>query len=72
MIPTLRVSIYGVDRMVTKTDNGKIKKLSRGMRRHLRRIKQESRKEVISEDELKRRLRSLRRIHKEEAGLQRN
>jgi hypothetical protein len=30
--------------MAEKTSNGKVKKTSRGMRKHLRRVKQESRK----------------------------
>ena len=61
------ITKYGVDKMATKTGNGKIKKTSRGMRKHVRRIKQESRKEGISDDELKRRLRSLRQISKKES-----
>jgi len=44
--------------MVTKTSNGKIKKTSRGMRKHVRRLKQESRKVGIPINELKRRVRS--------------
>jgi hypothetical protein len=44
--------------MVTKTSNGKIKKTSRGMRKHVRRLKQESRKAGIPINELKRRVRS--------------
>lgn len=44
--------------MVTKTRNGKIKKTSRGMRKHVRRLKQESRKVGIPINELKRRVRS--------------
>ena len=39
--------------MVTKTSNGKIKKTSRGMRKHMRRMKQESRKAGIPISELK-------------------
>jgi hypothetical protein len=35
---------YGVDIMAEKTGNGKIKKTSRGMRKHVRRMKQESRR----------------------------
>ena len=49
---------YGVDTMVTKTRNGKIKKTSRGMRKHVRRLKQESRKAGIPINELKKRVRS--------------
>ncbi|HET6598102.1 MAG TPA: hypothetical protein VFG81_20960 [Anaerolineales bacterium] len=43
----------GVDIMVTKISNGKIKKTSRGMRKHVRRMKQESRKAGIPINELK-------------------
>jgi hypothetical protein len=39
--------------MVTKTSNGKINKTSRGMRKHVRRMKQESRKAGIPINELK-------------------
>lgn len=39
--------------MVTKISNGKIKKTSRGMRKHVRRMKQESRKAGIPINELK-------------------
>jgi len=44
--------------MVEKTSNGKIKKTSKGMRKHVRRMKQESRKTGIPVNELKRRVRS--------------
>jgi len=44
--------------MVTKTSNGKIEKTSRGMRKHVRRMKQESRKAGIPISELKKRARS--------------
>ena len=44
--------------MVTKTGNGKIKKTSRGMRKHVRRMKQESRNAGIPISELKKRVRS--------------
>ena len=44
--------------MVTKTSNGKIKKTSRGLRKHVRRQKQESRKTGIAINELKKRVRS--------------
>lgn len=47
---------YGVDIMVTKTSSGKIKKTSKGMRKHVRRMKQESRKTGIPINELKRRV----------------
>jgi hypothetical protein len=43
--------------MVT-TSNGKIKKTSRGMRKHVRRMKQESRKTGVPINELKRRVRA--------------
>jgi hypothetical protein len=49
---------YGADIMVTKTSNEKIKRTSRGMRKHVRRMKQESRKTGIPVNELKRRVRS--------------
>jgi len=49
---------YGVDKMVEKTSNGKIKKTSRGMRKHVRRMKQESRKAGVPVNELKKRVRS--------------
>jgi hypothetical protein len=44
--------------MVTKPRHGKIKKTSRGMRKHVRRMKQESRKAGIPDNELKKRVRS--------------
>lgn len=44
--------------MVTKTSNGKIKKTSRGMRKHVRRMKQESRKTGIPVNELKKKVHS--------------
>lgn len=43
--------------MATKTSNGKTKKTSRGMRKHVRRMKQESRKAGIPVSELKKRVR---------------
>jgi hypothetical protein len=52
--------------MVTKTSNGQIKKTSRGMRKHVRRMKQESRKAGVPDNQLKRRLR-LRQVSKKEA-----
>ena len=52
--------------MVTKTSNGKIKKTSRGMRKHVRRMKQESRKTGIPVNELKKRVRSPK-VSKKEA-----
>jgi hypothetical protein len=44
--------------MVIETSNGKIKKTSRGMRKRVRRIKQESRKAGIPINELKKKVRS--------------
>jgi len=44
--------------MVTKTTQGNIKKTSRGMRKHVRRMKQESRKAGIPINELKKKMRS--------------
>jgi hypothetical protein len=44
--------------MVTKTSQGKVKKTSRGMRKHVRRMKQESRKAGIPINELKKKVRS--------------
>jgi len=50
---------YGVDIiMVTKISNGKTKKTSRGMRKHVRRMKQESRKAGIPINELKKKVRA--------------
>jgi len=43
--------------MVTKPSNEKIKKTSKGMRKHVRRMKQESRKTGIPVNELKKRVR---------------
>jgi hypothetical protein len=45
--------------MITKTSNGQIKKTSRGMRRHVRRQKQESRKMGVPINELKKKVRIL-------------
>ncbi len=42
--------------MVTKTSQGKVQKTSRGMRKHVRRMKQESRKTGIPVNELKKRM----------------
>lgn len=47
---------YGVDIMVTKTNQGKVKKTSRGMRKHVRRMKQESRKTGVPVNELKKKV----------------
>ena len=47
--------------MVTKTSNGKIKKTSRGMRRHVRRQKQESRKIGVPINELEKKVRTLQK-----------
>jgi hypothetical protein len=49
---------YGVDIMATKTSKGKLKKTSRGMRKHVRRMKQEARKAGVPDNQLKKRLRS--------------
>jgi hypothetical protein len=43
--------------MVTKTNQGNGQKTSRGMRKHVRRMKQESRKTGIPVNELKKRVR---------------
>jgi len=43
--------------MVTKTSNGKIKKTSRGMRKHVRRMKQETRESGIPLSEWKKKVR---------------
>ncbi len=44
--------------METLPDKKKRKRLSQGKRKHLRRIKQEARKDNVSEAELKKRLRA--------------
>jgi hypothetical protein len=44
--------------MMTKTSQGKVQKTSRGMRKHVRRMKQESRKTGVPLNELKKRVRS--------------
>ncbi len=44
--------------MFTKIDKTKPKKTSRGQRKHVRRMKQESRKTGIPENQLKKRVRS--------------
>ena len=44
--------------MVTKTSSGKINKTSRGMRKHVRRMKQESRKAGVPINELKKKVRT--------------
>jgi len=49
-----QITKYGVNNMPTET----IKKTSRGMRKHVRRMKQESRKAGIPINELKKRMRS--------------
>jgi hypothetical protein len=48
----------GVDRMAEKTSNGKVKKTSRGMRKHMRRVKQETRKAGIPISEWKKKVRT--------------
>jgi hypothetical protein len=45
--------------MVIKTSNGKIKKTSRGMRKHVRRMKQETREAGIPISEWKKKVRIL-------------
>jgi len=44
--------------MVTKTSQGKIQKTSRGLRKHVRRMKQESRKMGVPINELKKKVRA--------------
>jgi hypothetical protein len=51
---------YGVEIMVTKTNQGKVNKTSRGMRKHVRRMKQESRKTGVPVNELKKKVRLLK------------
>ena len=46
--------------MVTKTNQGKAKKTSRGIRKHVRRMKQESRKTGVPVNELKKKVRLLK------------
>ena len=43
--------------MITKTSNGKIKKTSRGVRKHVRRMKQETREAGIPLSEWKKKVR---------------
>ena len=42
--------------MAAKTDNGKIKKTSRGMRKHVRRMKQDTRKSGVPLSEWKKKV----------------
>jgi len=58
-----KMTIYGVEKMATKTSQSKVQKTSRGMRKHVRRMKQESRKTGIPVNELKKRVR-LPQVHK--------
>ena len=51
--------------MVTNTSNGKIKKTSRGMRKHMRRMKQESRKVGIPISQLEKKVRTSQKPKKE-------
>jgi hypothetical protein len=44
--------------MAEKTSKGKIKRASKGMRKHIRRMKQESRKAGIPVNELKKKVRA--------------
>jgi hypothetical protein len=48
---------YGVHIMEIQTNQGKVKKTSRGMRKYVRRMKQESRKTGVPVNELKKRVR---------------
>jgi len=48
-----KIAKYGVDKMATET----IKKTSRGVRKHVRRMKQESRKMGVPINELKKKVR---------------
>ena len=50
--------------MEIKTTQGKVKKTSRGMRKYVRRMKQESRKTGIPVNELKKRVRLLPQVPK--------
>ena len=52
-----KMTIYGVDKMAIKTSQSKVQKTSRGMRKHVRRMKQESRKTGLPVNELKKRVR---------------
>ena len=47
--------------MVTKINEGKVKKTSRGMRKHVRRMKQESRKTGVPINELKKKVRPVQK-----------
>jgi hypothetical protein len=49
-----KIAKYGVDKMATETIN----KTSRGMRKHVRRMKQESRKMGVPVNELKKKVRA--------------
>ena len=49
---------YGIDIMVTKTGKMKRKKLSRGQRKHVRRMKQEARRAGIPDNQIKNRVRT--------------
>ena len=51
--------------MVTKPSNGKIKRASKGMRKHVRRMKQDARKAGIPINEWKKRVRSPQVLKKE-------
>ena len=53
--------------MVIKTSQGKVKKTSRGMRKHVRRMKQESRKTGVPVNELKKRVRPASQVSKKGA-----
>ena len=45
--------------MVTKSEKKTVKRASKGKRKHIRLIKQEARKENISEEEIKKRVRAV-------------
>lgn len=44
--------------MVTKTDKTKRKQLSRGQRKHVRRMKQEARKTSVTDNQIEKRIRA--------------
>jgi len=54
--------------MVTKTSEGKVKKTSRGVRKHVRRMKQESRKMGVPINELKKKVRTTPQAPKKKAA----
>ena len=62
----LQITEYGVNSMADTTGKGKIKKTSRGMRKHMRRVKQESRKAGTPVSEWKKKV-SIQPIAKKKA-----